>query len=119
MATKKTAEKEEKKVSTTKAKSTEKKTPAKSTKAKEVAKSTEKKEEKLSKVSTTVNLEELESKIEKLEAELSIIKQFKNSSDKNASDKIFAELENLREAILGLEDRLEELEYQISEKDDY
>lgn len=122
MATKKTSENEVKKT-TKKAKTEEKVVKEKATKAtkesKAESKVATKKVEKVADEVSANKLEELQNEFEKIKAELSIIKQFKNNSDKSPSDKVFAELEKLKEIIFGLEDRIEELEYQVSEKDDY
>lgn len=96
------------------------------TKAKESAKESVKENVKAQKVSevksaaskVVVN-DSLQNEIEKIRAELNILKQVKNNSEKGSYDRLVQEIEKLKEKIYEIDEKLEELEYQISENEGY
>lgn len=61
---------------------------------------------------------ELQNEFEKFKAELNIMKQF-NNKDKNPNDKVFVEIEKIKEQIYILEEKIEELEYRLENSEDY
>ncbi len=108
---------------TTTTKSTEKE-PAKKTTAKtETKKPAAKKpvEKKVEAVDSNITLEFLHDELMKMRAELEVLKAFNKKSEEGvADDKIYKEIENIKELLYDMNERFEELEYQYGDlKENY